>query len=381
MEMLNNKMGMLIALIANFNQVFAKLNNRLSEEQVCKILIDPTITEVWEFKYLPRELCEVGTYDSEPPIMVGHDTKVYPDRLLTCYHDRKMVIEIKGTEIPLDNFVGQLETSVIASGASVGILTNGTEWRIYLTNTDGKMECEPFRIIYLMGISEDDCKFIANFFDPKYTINDGQMKRERDLRLKQERAEALSSTLTNALIEKALQPSIDAIRDPYKQFMHQTQVQASTLQAIYEQIMPRYEAELKNRLLGNAIADFRKAEAMKNKTEPEEYAIANLVEFALGQNHGSSTWVDDAEASRSIIQRTDSKKTIMWIVGEVSEEGYAFKGVCFPNINKNKGKLIPISDPKDVVRGDMFKQLLDIYDHINDPMDAWKTFYTANYGE
>lgn len=378
---MNAKLELLNTSIENFTKIFAKLGNKLSEEQVLKMIIDPTIERLWEFNFAPNELNEPGTYESEVKVMVGHDSTIYPDRVLICNNGKKLVIEGKGTNERLDDYVGQLETSVIASGASVGILWNGTELRVYLTTNDGKMEQTPYKTIYLMDMKEGDHEFIINFFDPKHTINDAQMKRERDARRKQDEENALNKHIITALVNKASNPTIDDIKEPYKQYKQQSQVQTSTLHSILDRITPSYIEELKKTLVGNAIAEERKKEAMKNKTEPDEYAIANLVEFCIEQNHGAVLWVDDDEASRSIIQRADSKKTIMWIVGEVTETGYVFKGICFPNINKSKGKLIPISDPKDVVRGDMFKNLLYIYDHINASVDEWKSFYTANFGE
>lgn len=346
-----------------------------------KLIVDPIIERIWEFNFAPNELNEPGTYESEVKVMVGHDSTIYPDRVLICNNGKKLVIEGKGTNECLDDYAGQLETSVIASGASVGILWNGTEFRVYLTTNDGKMERTSYKTIYLMDMKEGDHEFIIKLFDQKHTINDAQMKRERDARRKQDEQNALHKHIIDALVSKATNPTIDDIKEPYKQYKQQSQVQTSTLHSILDNIERNYIEALKNTLLGNAIAEERKKDAMKNKTEPDEYAIANLVEFCIEQNHGSVLWVDDDDASRSIIQRADSKKTIMWIVGEVTENGYAFKGICFPNINKSKGKLIPISDPKEVVMGDMFNHLLDIYDHINASIDEWKRFYTETCGE
>lgn len=378
---METKLELLTNIIAQFTKFFAKLGNILTEEQVCKIIIDPVIERLWDFTFAPSELNEVGTYESEVKVQVGHESKVYPDRVLICHNGKKLVIEAKGTDVPLDSYVGQLETAVNASGSSVGILWNGTELRVYLTTNDGKMDPTPYKTILLMDMTDSDREFLANFFDPKHTINDGQMKRERDARRKQEEQQALDTAIINALIEKATQPTLEDIKEPYKQFMHQSQVQAGTLQAVLDHVVPMYRDELNNRLFGDRIAEERRKEAMRNKTEPDEYAIANLVEYAAELKNCLVDWVDDEEASRSIIRRVDSKKTILWIVGEVTGEGYKFKGICFPNINKNKGKIIPISDPKEVVRGDLFKQLLDVYDHINDPVEAWKNFYTATFGE
>jgi hypothetical protein len=379
---METKIDQLNTITAQFTKNFAKLGNVLAEEQVCKIIIDPVIERLWDFTYLPIELNEPGTYETEVKVSVGHDTKVYPDRVLLCQNGKKLVIEAKGTDVALDEFVGQLETSVIASGASVGILWNGTEMRVYLTNNEGKMDPAPYKTILLMDMTDEDKNFLVNFFDPKHTINDGQMKREREARRKTEEQNALNSHIVNALITGVLQPSLDSVKEPYKAFKHQSQVQTGTVQAIYDQVIPLFHEELKRRLLGDAIAEAKRAEAMKNKIEPEEFAIANLVEYAVANNQGSVEWVDDGDASRSVIRRVDSKKTILWIAGEVDEiNGYKFKGICFPNINKNKGKLIPITDPKEVVRGDLFKQLMEVHDHINDSVDAWKTFYSATFGE
>ena len=375
------KLEQLKQILANLTACFAKLGNSLSEEQVFRLVIDPIIDKVWDFRYAPSELNEAGTFDTEVKTMVGHDTKVFLDRLLICHNGKKLAIEGKGTNVSLDNFVGQLETSVIASGASVGILWNGTELRIYLTTTDGKMDLEPYKTIYLMVPSAEDLAFLANFFDPKHTINDAQMKRERDVRRKNEKEQALDAHIIKSLIDKVLQPSIDAIKEPYKEFMHQTQVQTGTLQATRDRVAPKFLDELKSRLVGDAIADEKRKDAMKNKIEPEEFAIANLLEYEADKQQCKLEWIDDDDASRSIMRRADSKKTVLWIVGEISADGYKFKGVALPNINKTRGKLIPITDPKEVVRGELFNQVIEVYDHINDSVDAWKTFFTANFGE
>lgn len=379
---MNIKLDQLNTCTAQFTKFFAKLGNVLTEEQVLKIIIDPIIERLWDFTFAPSELNEVGTYESDVKVAVGHDSRVYPDRVLICQGNKKLVIEAKGTDVALDEYVGQLETSVIASGASVGILWNGTELRLYLTNSDGKMDNIPYKTILLMDMTEDDKMFLVNLFDPKHTINDGQMKREREARRKSEEQTARDAYIINALINSALQPSLDAVKGPYKEFMHQSQVQNSTIQGIYDQVIPLYNEELKKRLASNAVDEAKREETMRNKKEPEEFAIGCLAEHMIALNNGSVEWVDDGDATRSIIRRSDTKKTIMWIVGDVSEtEGYKFKGVCLPNAVKNKGKLIPITDPKDVVRGTLFTHLLEVHDHINDSLDDWKVFYTATFGE
>lgn len=375
------KLEIISNIIALFSKFFAKLGNVLSEEQVCKIIIDPFIEKVWGFSYAPNELNEAGTYETEPKVMVGHDTKVFPDRVLLCHNNKKMVIEAKGTDISLDEYVGQLQTAVIASGASVGILWNGTEMRVFLTDTDGKMDTAPYKTIFFLSITDADKEFLAKLFDPRHTINDAQMKRERDVRKKDEEETALRNSIVNHLIEKTLQPTIEDIKEPFKQFKKQTQVQASTLTNVLTQVTPFFIKELKNRLVGDEIASIKTAEARKNKIEPEEYAIAQLAEHEIARNHGSVDWIDDDEPSRSMVRRADTKKTILWIVGEVDDNGYRFKGISFPNIQKNRGKIIPISDPKEVVNGDLFKKLLAVYDHINDPKDDWANIYSTTIGD
>lgn len=379
---MDQKLTILATIVANFIKLYAKLGNVLVEAHVRKYLIDPIIEKLWDFTASPTELNDVGTYDTEVKVQVGHESFVVLDDLLLCQNGKKLAIEAKGTSVSLDEFVGQLETSVIASGSSVGILWNGTEMRIYLTNADGKMDTAPYKTILFMDMTDEDKAFLVNFFDPKHTINDGQMKRDRDARRKAEEDTALRNHIVESLIEGVFHPSLEAIKGPYKEFKHQAQVQNSTLQAILDQVTPAFRQELQQRLVDSAIADAKRAEATKNKVEPVEFAIGKLAELKIAEQQGSAEWVDEGDASRSIIRRTDSKKTILWIVGEVSDTaGYTFKGVCLPNINKNKGKLIPISDPKEVVTGDLFKQLMAVYDHVNDSVEAWKAFYTATMGD
>ena len=375
---MDNNIETFTAIKTNGTKVFAKMGNKLSEEQVLKIIIDPTIERVWGFDFAPSELNEVGTYESEVKVEVGHDSTVYPDRVLLCYNNKKVVIEAKATNERLSDWVGQLETSVNASGASVGILWNGIELWLFLRGSNGVMETEPYKKINLLDLSEDDIKFIVTIFDPKHTINDAQMKRDQKVKREQEEATAKKTAFANGLCALFENPSDDILNSLIRPVEGLKSVQKGTTDKYRQDILPFAQNVLKERLVSKEISKYIAEQAKTNKLEPEEAAIATCARGFLNTKNRNASFTDDGDACRSRVINAENGRTILYIIGRIDDDGYHFTGIAFPNRKRGIGPILPISDFIDIqtIYGE---KLVGIYDHIND--SDWETFYDATFGE
>ena len=368
------KISALANIITVFSKFFSKLGNILNEEQVMNFIVRPIVERVWEFAAAPIELGEPGTYETEVKVAIGHDNYCYPDLLLLCQGDKKLVIEVKSTEENLDKWVSQLECEVNASGAAVGILWNGTEMRVYVRN-NGKMDTTPYKTVYFLALTEEDNEFLAKFFDPRHCINDAQMKREMLAKQKEEASKARIEKIINHLVERAISPSDNTLKDAIREADGVSQVYESRLNECRTIIVPQAIERLKSTLAANAVAEYKRQQAQENHLEPMEAALGALGKWHVKQNQGSIDFIDDDVAERSILVRSDNHKTILWIVGDVTEEGYSFKGIAFPNKAKGRGKVLPIEDPMDLVEkyGDL---LMGVYDHVGEP--DWTEYYETH---
>ena len=118
--------AILIQIIDMFIKAFSAKNS-LTEEQVCRTIIESIIHRVWMFDY---GFGDVGSFETEVETQVGHDRILKPDYVLHCAGGKEIIIEAKATTEQLDNWVDQLASEVNVRSAAVGILWNGTEYRL-----------------------------------------------------------------------------------------------------------------------------------------------------------------------------------------------------------------------------------------------------------
>lgn len=345
----------------------------LSEEDVKNAFITPLIKEGHGFKSGLAALHKVGTFATEVEVQVGHSTVVYPDYMLYCMNNKAVVVEAKAPSETIDDNIGQLETAVNASASTMGILCNGLEFAVFLKDNNGNMETTPCKRISLLNPSDEDRQFIVSIFDPKYTVNDAQIRRELEFRKKQALENEKSEKTTNGLIELALNPIDESWKTVIRKVENISVVSAQKLQEYKEKFGALYNAKLKETLVGDALYNYKKDESQKNHLFPEEYACGKIAELILANNNCDAVFKDDEEhADRSFLLRSDNKRTLVWFLGETTDTGYVFKGIAFPNRTKGRGKLIPISDPKELstVYGTI---LQGVYDNISS--DTWCEFY------
>lgn len=363
-------------IIANYKELYtdaATQSIALSEEDVKNAFINPLIKEGYGFKSGLAALRKVGTYATEVEVQVGHSTVVYPDYMLYCMNNKAVVIEAKAPSETIDDNIGQLETAVNASASTMGILCNGLELAVFLKDNNGNMETTPCKRISLLNPSDDAIQFIVSMFDPKYTVNDAQIRRELEYRKKQALENEKSDKTINGLIELALNPSDDSWKTVIKKVETISAVSAPKLQEYKEKFGALYNAKLKETLVGDALYNYKKEESHKNHLFPEEYAGGKIAELHLANNNCDAVFKDDEEhADRSFLLRSDNKRTLMWFLGETTDTGYVFKGIAFPNRTKGRGKLIPINDPKEI--STIYGAILQgVYDNISS--DSWGEFY------
>lgn len=164
--------------IKSLNEIFGNFSSLLtagkveSENHVRKLVIDRIVENVWKFSC---GFDEPGTYQEETDIRVGHGTTVHPDYELRCAGGKKVLIEAKSPTEDLDKWVDQLKGYVNLTNASAGILINGREFRLYLTDHNGAMDVEPFRTLVVECVSEDDLAFVLGLFSAGFVFNDGQI--------------------------------------------------------------------------------------------------------------------------------------------------------------------------------------------------------------
>lgn len=366
----------LTAILNQIIDMFIKAfsaKNALNEEQVCRIIIEGIIRRVWMFDY---GFEDVGTFETEVETQVGHDRILRPDYVLRCAGGKEIIIEAKATTEQLDNWVDQLASEVNVRSAAVGILWNGTELRLYLRGANG-MEKEAYRKINIMERNEDDLNFILNLFDPKHTINDAQMKRDQKVRREQEEERAKQAAFTNAYCGFFENMPDDVLNSLIRPVEGLKSVQKGTTDKYRQEFVPVAQNVLKERIAAKEIANYKLEQAKANKLEPEEAAIGTLARgFMLTKNRKVS-FTDEGDARRSRVTNDENGRPILWIMGNVTDEGYKFKGIAFPNRKRGIGEIIQINDLLDLqtVYGET---LVGVYDHINEP--DWETFYDATFG-
>ena len=366
----------LVAILNQIIEMFIKAfatKNALSEEQVCRTIIEGIIRRVWMFDY---GFGDVGSFETEVETQVGHDRILKPDYVLHCAGGKEIIIEAKATTEQLDNWVEQLASEVNVRSAAVGILWNGTELRLYLRGANG-MEKEAYRTIKVLDRNADDINFILSLFDPKHTINDAQMKRDQKVRREQEEERAKHELFNNSFCDFWLNMPDDVLNRFIRQVENKQSVQKGTTDKYRQEFLPVAQNVLKDRLAAKEIANYKLEQAKANRLEPEEAAIGTLARgFMLTKNRKVS-FTDEGDARRSRVTNDENGRPILWIIGNVTEDGYKFKGIAFPNRKRGIGEIIQINDFLDLqtVYGET---LVGVYDHINEP--DWETFYDATFG-
>jgi hypothetical protein len=368
--------------IKNIKEIVGRFSSLLtagkveSENHVRKLVIDKILENVWLFSY---GFDEPGTYQEETDVQVGHSTVVHPDYELCCSGGKKVIIEAKSTSEDLDKWVEQLNGYVSLTNASAGILMNGREFRLYLTEHVGTMDLEPFRTVNMDNASDEDFSFILGIFATGYSFNDGQMKRDAAKKRSERDARERQDKFTDKWYEKLRNPSDDDLKCVIREIEGCSAVSQQKTDFYRTNVLPGAMSKIRDRIVNDAVKEHVQRENVKNHLEPEELAIGTLLEWFIEQKNGNVEFMDDeSDAGLSVVFRSDCKKKILWIVGSVDKEnGYTFTGVSFPNRGKGKGKVVKIDKPIDILRkyGDL---VLWVYENINDPQ-SWSAGYDSKF--
>ena len=375
MENENSKIKTLREIVGRFSSLLAagKVD---SENHVRKLVINKILENVWGFSY---GFDDVGTYQEETDVAVGHGGNVHPDYELCCSGGKKIIIEAKSASENLDKWSEQLKSYVNLTTASAGIIINGREFRLYLTEHSGSMDTEPFRTINLEESSDEDFNFILGLFSSGFSFNDGQMKREAAKKKSEREAKDRLDKFTDRWYEKFKNPLDDDLKFVIREIEGCSAVSQQKADFYRTNVLPGAMSRIRDRIEGEILKDHIRDYNTKNHLQPEELAIGSLVEWFIEQKSGKVNFEDDEnDACMSVVYRSDCKRKILWIIGSVDKDsGYSFKGIAFPNRGKGKGKVIEVGSPIEVLRkfGNL---ILWVYENINDTQ-AWSSGYDSRF--
>ncbi|MBR6448391.1 MAG: type I restriction enzyme HsdR N-terminal domain-containing protein [Fibrobacter sp.] len=334
---------------------------------------------MWGFRY---GIGEQGSFREQVELQVGRGTNIRPDFVLYCAGDKKVVIEAKAPSEAVGDQknVDQLDSYVKQMNASAGILINGKEICLYLTDKNGAIDRPPFRSISLEDATDEELVFIVKMFDVEHVFADGQMKREA-AKAKSERENSdRMEKFTRLWIEKFLvKPSNEDIKCVVREIEGVTVVSQNKVDTYRNEVLPGAMQKVKAAIVNDAVKKHDRDNNEKNHLQPQEFAVGKLVEWFIEQKSGKAEFRDDENAAeKSVVVRSDCGKTILWIIGSVDREnGYSFTGVAFPNKAKGKGKVIRLDDPVDVLRKHS-SRLLWVYESINDS-SKWSAGYDSMF--
>ena len=174
-------------------------NRDLSERDTERLLVDPFIGALG---YNTRDRSEVET---QPGIQVG-STKVKCDYAIKINGAPAILIECKKTSVRLGS-PDQLSTYFAAEHAvSLGVYTNGLEYRFYSESTVGRlkrMDTEPFLLLDLLNFDDGVAEQVATFAKDRFDQDEVQ---ELARRIRDEQA------IKNALLAELSTPSDDLVR-------------------------------------------------------------------------------------------------------------------------------------------------------------------------
>ena len=353
--------------------------NQINEQDTCGIVVKPIVERVWGFRY---GIGEQGSFREQVELQVGRATNIRPDFVLYCAGDKKVVIEAKAPSeaIGEQKNVDQLDSYVKQMNASAGILINGKELSLYLTDRNGAIDRPPFRSISLEEANDEELMFIVGMFDKEHVFADGQMRREAaKAKTERENSDRMEK-FTKLWTEKFLvNPSNEDIKCVIREIEGVTVVSQNKVDTYRNEVLPGAMQKVKAAIVNDAVRKHDRDNNEKNHLQPQEFAVGKLVEWFIEQKCGKAEFRDDEDAAeKSVVVRSDCGKTILWIIGSVDREnGYTFSGVAFPNKAKGKGKVIKLDDPVDVLRKHSVR-LLWVYESINDSA-KWSSGYDTMF--
>lgn len=366
--------------IAKFNQLKDRylgltLGGRIqSETHVRTHCVNMMYQQVWDFN---PGFGETGSYTEEDELAVG-TTKVKADNTLHSLNG-KVVVEVKGPQENLEDHIPQLASyAKLTSGCVVAIITNGTEWRIFLVNRSGEMLERPFKVIDLRTVTDEDTEFMVTLFDPKYTVNVSTMRQAQALREKQEASEKKYFFILNNLKEFTENPSDDWIKDKIRQFEGIASVSAQKLEEYKRVTVTAAVNALRDEIAKDAVAAAQRTANKQNRVFAGEYAIGNGARVFCKSKGISLAFHDDADARISHLEETSSGRKVLWIVGDVSEEtGWSLRGICFPNRTKGRGTIIPVASVEAV--DDYFDLIAWVAENISRPTEEWASLFEERF--
>lgn len=366
--------------IAKFNQLKDRFNGLVlggriqSETHVRTHCVDMMYQHVWDFT---PGFGETGSFTAEDELAAG-TTKVKADNTLHSLNG-KVVVEVKGPQENLDSHIPQLASyAKLTTGCVVAIITNGTEWRIFLVSRSGEMLERPFKVIDLRTATDEDAEFMATLFDPKYTVNVSTMRHAQTLREKQEAEEKKFIFFRDALKEFTENPSDEWIKDKIRQFEGIASVSAQKLEDYRRVPVTAAVNALRDEISKDAVEAARRNSNKQNRVFAGEYAIGNGARVFCKSKGISLTFHDDADARISHLEETTSGRKVLWIVGDVSEEtGWSLRGICFPNRTKGRGTIIPVASVEAV--DDYFDLIAWVAENISRPTEEWASLFEERF--
>lgn len=366
--------------IAKFNQLKDRFNGLVlagriqSETHVRTHCVNMMFQHVWDFT---PGFGETGSFTEEDELAAG-TTKVKADNTLHSLNG-KVVVEVKGPQENLDSHIPQLASyAKLTNGCVVAIITNGTEWRIFLVSRSGEMLERPFKVIDLRTATDEDAEFMVSLFDPKYTVNVSTMRQAQTLREKQEAEEKKFNFFRDALKEFTEKPSDEWIKDKIRQFEGIASVSAQKLEDYKRVTVTAAVNALRDEISKDAVEAAQRNSNKQNRVFAGEYAIGNGARVFCKSKGISLAFHDDDDARISHLEETTSGRKVLWIVGDVSEEtGWSLRGICFPNRTKGRGTIIPVASVEAV--DDYFGLIAWVAENISRPTEEWASLFEERF--
>lgn len=346
----------------------------MTEAQIKETCIKLIISLVWGFHYAFN--AEIGGYEEEV-LMTAGQTTIKADAVL-CAQNGNIVCEYKAPSEDLNSHVAQALSYGKQNNALAVILTNGKEWRLYITGFDKKLNETPYRVFKLGEMSEDDYVDFVEIFKPKNTLDILKMRTEMNARKKTQEFENAKQFFANKLLDLMNNGDIEQA----KAWAKEREGVASISNMEMDTRLGAYRAalgELKSNTANEAIAEYKRNQNLTNHLEADELATGKMAEvYAECHGHHGVHYEEGANSGASYIKNANGK-TVLTIKGEsTAENGWKFKGICFPGRNKTPSTLIPCNSVDDVKKH--FETLLWVLDNIDRPdwADQWnKKFGTA----
>lgn len=373
-ELMKTKLASLNSIISRYFAALAAEKIQ-AEHQVRKFCVTPIIEHVWGFV---AGFGETGTYTEEEEYASG-TSKVKADNVLHCY-DGKVVVESKGPNENLDDHIAQLKSYVTLSCASIGIITNGTEWRFYVSNRNGEILETPFRVIDLKSSTTKDLEFFVSVFDPKYTMNASAKRKEQESKEKDEESHKKLKAFISALKDFTENPTDEWIKDQVRAYEKITVVSSTKLEEYRNGVVRSACLALKKEICNTAILEEQKKNNRKNRVNAGEYAIYNGCRVFAMQKGISLKFVDDDDARYSHVEDAVTGRKLLYIVGDVDENtGWSLRGIAFPNRSKGKGAVIPCGSVEEVDR--YLGRLVWVAENIGRSQEEWASLYDRKFSD